>query len=219
MDPEEVWDFVSWLLLVTIWGMISLVICCKRVKFYRCIKKPDWYPCNSYFEYLIVLWWLVVYTLLAWSGYRIWSYGGWDVNTLALMVFVINVIMFHTIYFVYLVSNSLFVILSWAIVLSIICVVNFVLFIIIDVLAALLLLPFFFTILMYAALSYSCYCINPHTIVVESTHYVSHSNYHHHNNIHINDDISNEDNSIIGKNHMPKKKEYMTMDVLKGLES
>jgi len=216
MDPEEIWDYCSWLIFVIIWAIIGFLCCCKRTNYYSCIKKPNWYPNNCYINYLLIFWWIIVYPLLAWAAYRIWSLGGWDVYTISLLLFVINILSFHITYFIYYMSNRISVILIWTIISSIICFANFILFIIEDMIAGLLLLPFLFTIFLYIILSYNCCCINPYVIIIKSDQcgLISKTHHHHHNYHHEN---INE-NIIGGKEKNDKNKNLLTLDILNGLK-
>jgi tryptophan-rich sensory protein len=212
MDPENVWDFVSWLLLVFIFGFIALLVCCWRKDCYSQIKKPYWYPTFTCSTLLILLFQSLVYILLAWSAYRIWSDGGWDNHTFALSIFVINIIIFHIFYFIYYIFCDLFILFLWSILFCLISVINFVIFIIEDLLAGLLLLPFCLLLIIYAILLYKFYCLNHNFHYCQNTkcpnycqnnlHQTNNEYNSHHIESRINDNNNNNSLNRPNKNNL-----------------
>jgi len=171
MEPETVWDFTAWLLFVYFFALLALVLSyCKR-DYYCKLKKPPY--CSN--AYVLYFFWFFAYILLAWSAYRIWALGGWNQNYVALLIFIAHVIVLHMWYFIFFVTYELFISFIWCVVISVVAIANFVAFILIDLLAALLLIPYFILLLISTWIFYEIYCFN--------TNFVYHSTSTPHNHL------------------------------------
>ena len=151
---EGIWDFISWFTFISFFGLVSLFLYITHRKFHKAIIRPYWCPESIYGISII---WTIVYLILSWAGFRIWSDGGWDVHTVPLIIFVINIVVMHMWYFIFFISRDLFVSFLWSIIVCIICFVNFIAFVIVDFIAALLLLP---PLIILMLKSYTCVCIS-----------------------------------------------------------